>query len=145
MTVNKYLTIAFVVALSLAYFIVPRGEQENAPEQLGGRITEVSPILKASRDNLKQLQDTYFNSTGEYLQKTRDGRLLVGGNEITATTTLPMGEILPWKSANGSGYQLIYRDGNTLYSWAEGTDPVEVSDRTYMRELIFDSAVASST
>lgn len=100
---------------------------------------EVAPIpvvnIKGVRD-IAMLQDSYFEKTGNYLQ-------ILPGNELPAheegSVTQKLGGTLPadayvhvYESPKGKGYQIFFKDGNTLISTGFGP---EAADRTYTKEL----------
>lgn len=91
--------------------------------------------IKEIRD-IAMLQDSYFEKNGNYLQ-------ILPGNELPAheegSVSQKLGGTLPsdayvhvYESPKGKGYQVFFKDGNTLISTGFGP---EAADRTFTQEL----------
>jgi len=113
-------------------------EGAKAPEPVVEE-EKVEPVpvvnIKEVRD-IATLQDSYFEKTGSYLQ-------ILPGNQLPeyedGSVSQKLGGTLPsdayvhvYESPKGKGYQIFFKDGNTLISTGFGP---EAADRTFTKEL----------
>lgn len=102
---------------------------EEAPQEVD------AGEAKAVQD-IATLQDSYFEKTGAYLQ-------VLPGNQLPenedGSVSQKLGGTLPsdayvhvYESPKGKGYQVFFKDGNTLISTGFGP---EAADRTFTQEL----------